>query len=690
MHGFRSLLAWVVIPVATLIAAGANAACPSGDLLLHRAPISSRSTEHPERLSDGFLAREGDPIEIDTVAPMKGIWPIVTWDLGEPIRIVAAAVQADNNDSYRISVSNDGKTYTPLWDVERVPDSGLRERVKRDLSGEGRYVRFEASSGDAMYGAAEVRVFCEVPPVWPPSRLVRDPVKPQPGEIGDGQIQSTKLALGLLAFPLLFLLYPRLLPKGRRRLAIGLIIVASLAWFQFGRFISGTPLHYWDMYHYFMGSKYFPETGYFDIYRCVAKAEREAGNDAEVDKVPIRDLETNESYPGDWTRTDEGRCRPQFSAARWSAFRADLQAFHGVFIGHKVTDSFSDHGFNATPPNVAWLRSWTHDLSASRAHLIALTLIDSVALILTVVAVYWGFGPLAAAVAALVLGTGSFWSFHWVGGSLGRHVWLAWCALGFALLAKRRFFGAGAALTVAGLLRLFPFGFLGGAILWAIVKGVKERRFDPGAKRLVAGAAIVFTLGNAATVAALGTHAYRDFAHVFDRHSHTPSANQLGLMTLLASEPGQDKLVDPRLTEPPEAWTNRQLQRRIERRPIWAVATLFALGIIVASAAAGLSAAECAALSGLVLFCLLPMTSYDYTWLVVLVALAERRPRILPGVLGFAVFSHAIMLFGGNDTLLEQHVVGSVACLVLLVWAADIPGLYRRFVGPPEESAASG
>jgi hypothetical protein len=628
------------------------------------------------------MAREGDDPSLDTVAPMKGLRPYVEWDLGEPTRLVAASVQADNNDSYRISVSVDGESYAPLWDVEKAADSGIRERVKRDLSGEARYVRFEALSGDNVYGAAEVKVYCEVPPVWPPSRLVRHPVKPGPDEIRDGMVQSARLLIGLVAFPLLFLLYPRLRERGKRTLSVGLILLAGLAWLHFGRFIAGAPIHYWDMFHYFMGSKYYEEIGYFDLYRCTAKAEREAGKDTEMDAAPIRDLESGVRYAGDWTR-DEGKCRAPFSEPRWASFRADVEAFHGVFAGHKIADAFSDHGFNATPPNAVWLRMWTHNLTASRAHFIALTLIDSAALIASVVAIYWGFGPLAGAVAALALGVGAFWGFHWVGGSLGRHVWLAWCTLGFALLAKKRFFGGGAALAVAGLLRLFPFGFLGGAILWAIVKSIKGRRFDADGKRLVAGTAIAFTLGNAVTVAAVGTHAYRDFGRVFERHSGSPAANQLGLMTVLAWEVGQDNLADPRLTDPTEPWSKRQIQRATERRPIWAVATLLAVGAVGLSAVAGFSAAECAALAGLVLFCLLPMTSYDFAWLIVLAALAARKPKILPALLAFAVLSLVLFVFGGDNSIVEQHVIGSAVCLVLLVWAADVPWLYRRFAGPP-------
>jgi hypothetical protein len=63
------------------------------------------------------------------------------------------------------------------------------------------------------------------------------------------------------AFPLLFLLFI-CVPRSARRLA-GLIVVASLAWFSSGD-SSGDANPYY-MFHYFMGSKYFPETGYFDL-----------------------------------------------------------------------------------------------------------------------------------------------------------------------------------------------------------------------------------------------------------------------------------------------------------------------------------------------------------------------------------------------------------------------------------------
>jgi hypothetical protein len=268
---------------------------------------------------------------------------------------------------------------------------------------------------------------------------------------------------------------------------------------------------------------------------------------------------------------------------------------------------------------------------------------------------------------------GSFWSFHWVGGSLGRHVWLAWCALGFALLAKKRFFGGGAALAVAGLLRLFPFGFLGGAILWAIVKSIKERRLDADGKRLVAGAAIAFTLGNALTVAAVGTHRYHDFAHVFDRHSHSRRGIS-SATTLLAWERQEMPLTRLRaeqLDAPPASAAHRttaHLGRR-DARCSGVVAALPPPGCLggVRRPIGARSVSVC------------PMTSYDYTWLVV--RRARRSSAEDPASpLGFAVFRMSSSCSAVTTDARPAHprfrrVLGAPRV------AADVPGLYRRFVG---------
>jgi hypothetical protein len=658
----------LAVLVLTLTWADFARACPGGDLLANLPAHSSRGVQAPERLTDGVLAEEGRDPTAEAASPMTGARPYVEWDLGEPTHLVAAAVQADNNDSYRISVSMDGKSYVPAWAVDPVSEHGLRERLTRDLDATGRYVRFEALSGDQLYAATEVRAYSEPPVPWPPSRIIRDDEIVDPENERGWQGQSLKLVLGLLAFPLLFSVARRLGARGRRRIYAAFVLLAALSWTQFGKFNGNDPLHTWDAFHYFMGTKYFSEVGYFDLYRCGAAAEREAGNGSVLDTTLIRDVEDNQLYPGDWTRTRAGKCRAHFSPPRWAAFKQDLADFRSLFLGHSLVESFSDHGFNATPLNVVWLRFWTHDLTVTRAHLTWLAQLDSVALAGTVAVLFWGFGPLPGVVGALVLGLGGFWSYHWVGGCIGRHTWLVFCAAGFAFLAKRRSFTGGVLLTLAGLLRLFPFVFVGAIGLGAIVQAIRHRRFESWAKRFLAGTALTFAIGTAAAGASVGFAAYGNFAHVFERHSHSPLSNQLGLSTLLSFTAGEstDSLVDARLTNPFERWQNHRMRRIMERRPLWALAVSISLGVIVFAAWGGASAAECGALSALLLFSALPMTSYDYTWLVVLVALGEKRPRVLPLLLAFALFTEALFVFGG-ETIEAQHLLGSLACLLLLL-----------------------
>jgi hypothetical protein len=672
----RAVCALITLSV-VLSCLGARAACPEGNLLAGRAPRASRGVHAPERLTDGVLVTEGAPPQSVDASVMKGMRPYVEWDLGEPLRLTAAAVQADNNDVYRITASLDGVHYTPVWTAETVADSGLRERLGQGVDATGRFVRFEVLSGDQFFAATEVRVYCAPAVPWPPSRIVldREPVDPQ--NVRGWTAQSLKTVIGLLAFPLLFVILPRLGAAARRRLLGACMLVAAMSWTQFGNFNGGNPLHTWDAFHYFMGSKYFPEVGYFDLYRCGAAAEREAGRSAETDRAPIRDVEDNRIYPGDWARTPAGSCRATFAPDRWRAFKADLEGFRRLFEERAISDAFSDHGFNATPVNVAWLRLFTRDVVVSQRNLVWLAQVDSVALAGAVAAIVWGFGAVPGVVAALALGIGGFWSYHWVGGTIGRHCWLFCCALGLALLARNRPFAGGAALTLAGLLRIFPFVFVGAVGLFTIVNAWKLRRLDAAGRRFLAGVTVTLALGTTAAGAAVGPGAFGSFARVFERHAQSPAANHLGLSTLLSWTAGESTttLAAPELTNPFERWQKHQLRRRSEQRPLWALAVAVSLSVIVLSASRGATAAECAALSGLLLYSALPMTSYDYTWLVVLVALAKQKAGILPALLGFALFTHLLFFFGGEE-LETEHLLGSLACGALLVYSVPFRALW--------------
>src|SRR5215813_750339 len=65
----------------------------------------------------------------------------------------------------------------------------------------------------------------------------------------------------------------------RRRRRIAALVVGALAVYsfsEFGELRGGGPLvHPWEQYHFFIGSKYLREVGYFDLYKATFLADRE-------------------------------------------------------------------------------------------------------------------------------------------------------------------------------------------------------------------------------------------------------------------------------------------------------------------------------------------------------------------------------------------------------------------------------
>ena len=58
---------------------------------------------------------------------------------------------------------------------------------------------------------------------------------------------------------------------------LGLLVCASAFTYFYGSrgVVNRYYPKFWDTFHYFVGAKYFPETGYLDYYDCVAVADAE-------------------------------------------------------------------------------------------------------------------------------------------------------------------------------------------------------------------------------------------------------------------------------------------------------------------------------------------------------------------------------------------------------------------------------
>lgn len=668
---FRALLGLALFAL-VLCAAGRVRAesCPNGNILLHAQATDSRGVSDPALLTDGWMVPDGLPFSVPEAAQMRGLRPFVTWDLGSVVTLRSATLQVDNNDTYRLSTSLDGTTFEPWWLSAPVRGSGLTERAAKPAERLARYVRFEAVRGDSIYAATEVRAYCHSPTAWPPPRFTTITVAESPEQTFTYQLYSWKVVLGVVGLFLVLVVVPRLKRRGS---ALGvlwtLIALSVLAWTQFGQLHPGRRVvHTPDTFHYFMGPKYYDETGYFDLYRCTAQAEREMGRGALFDDWYVRDLDDNRVYKGWWFSAPEGRCRATFSPKRWQEFKWDVDAYQAMMADqHPLHRSLSDHGFNATPFHTAWLKLWVAWVPAGPLTLKLLTLLDVVALAVAIGMVSWAFGARTAALFALLLALGFHFAYHWVGGCLGRHTWFMWACAGLSLLARKRSFWGASALTMAGLHRLFPFVFVGALGLSALIDCVRHRRITTAARRILAGILLTTALGVGVAGLTNGWQAFPAFAKVMQRHASTPGGNRMGLPVLLSMGPGRtaSRLADARLSDPHQVWKAQIRIAKQERRPLWLLALAICVGLIGWAAYRGAKPWEVVALAGLLVFSAQDMTSYDYIWILLLVPLCATSVRRTLWLAGYCLFTTLVGIVLLDIEL--QHIFFTIALPVALV-----------------------
>ena len=128
-------------------------------------------------------------------------------------------------------------------------------------------------------------------------------------------------------------------------------LLAVLSWWNFGRFYHPRYLHLHDIYHYYIGSKYFPELGYTRLYTCTAAADIEDGAGSDMPTRWIRNLATNNLELASTIAIDPAICDPYFTPARWEMFRRDVAWFRARLSPDLWNVIQLDHGYNASP---AW------------------------------------------------------------------------------------------------------------------------------------------------------------------------------------------------------------------------------------------------------------------------------------------------------------------------------------------------
>ncbi len=634
------------------------------------------ATTDPRTLIEAPLLPEGSGPEAATVTALADPGDSLLVDLGRSVGFRALLLQADGNDVYWVEASENGDSWDALW---RVPAAygppGLRTRsVVLDAEHRARFLRVRATSGDGRYAVARLRAFAQLPRPWPPlldTSLPNGPLPPWPKltPTATGTLQGGIAVLGLAA-ALLSLARPRFVIRARVLLGLAAAL-SALAWVNFGNFRYHSVAHAWDVYHYYVGAKYFPELGYDHLYDCAAVAQAEDEGTAALADRRIRDLTTNTVVFASDALTRPELCRGRFTPPRWSAFRDDVRVFRGL-VGSEWANAQLDHGFNATPVWTVAGRLVASAVPATPRGIAVLLSFDFILITLALALIFAGFGFEAGCVALIFFGTNTLSRFAWTGGAFLRFDWFFLSVAGLWALRRERYGLAGFALVYATLLRVFPGVLLLGLGLQAASELLRHRARAPLAHlkglALGGGLALLLLLPAAAALSG-GVAAWQAFAANSRKYLATEAGNRLGLATALAysDDLRQALTFDPQRPDTFEAWSAGQRDTLARRR--WLLHGLEAAYLaLIAWGCRGHKPWVAAVVAAGLLPILFRMANYYYAFLTLCAALAALNPAFGVGLALLTWGSHlATSLWPAYD---ERAAALSVLAVVFAFWIA--------------------
>jgi hypothetical protein len=752
-------------------AAAQEAACPQGNLLAGKTPIARPGVTHTERMTDGVQPGSGDLWQTERTSVLSDTSSHVIYDLGGTTRVTALDLQGDNNDEYIVDISDDRQSFTQLWVGDPVSGEGMRRRSVRNLDGRGRYLRVRAQGGDGFYSIGEVQAFCKPPAQWPPSVEVKAATAWWIKNLEKKRDNRYRLGLALLALVFFVALFrskeserarwvtvavaltmlgiaayrlhgarhapwfaewgvyvlglfvvgwaargAMLLQKKSDARAwlqngalVWVIVACGAAWLNFGVFHSSRIVHYWDTFHYYVGSKYFEENEYERLYECVLAADYQERGDADLKKRKIRDLVDNRLHyvSKDDAERYQASCAEHFSPERWEAFRYDTKAFRSVMGSGWWKDMLMDHGYNASPisnmvaaflTNIGWdeqvPEGWTSriesdDMKTFRKRVLRYTMIDLSLYAGAFLMIFWAFGLRATALSMVVWGCGYPWAYFWTGGSFARVPWFFMAVAAVALLKRGYPLLSGFALSWSALLRLFPAALAGGPIAAVIDRFVRRKKIerpwlDGTDRRFIAGGVLGLVVLIGASMAVNGVDAHTQFLSNTFKHAETPLTNHMGLPTMLSYKPSAvgRYTKDQGLEDPWAKWKQIRKETKHDRRWLHAL-LLMGMFVLLALLSRRLAGWAVLAASSILIIGFFELTCYYYSFVVLMAPLAIERLRYSVAMILMVMAGLVLQFFiGWYD---EQYTAETVVVLAALLYI-----LIDVLLDPlPEGSAAN-
>jgi hypothetical protein len=481
----------------------------------------------------------------------------------------------------------------------------------------------------------------------------------------------------LLAWGLVLRLVGR--PGSARRLREVLLIalgaVAAVCWFNCFQFHQGFYLHSGEIFHHYVGAKYFRELSYSRLYDCTVLADYGSGYRFPADKRPVRRLGSNRI---DWATdvlADREACTRHFSPERWGSFQRDVGWFRARFHPRRWASITTDRGFNSTPVwNIA-ASLLANTGPASKTRVLTLALLDPLLLLVMWGFVAWAFGWRTLCVALIYWGTNYPALFGWTGGAFLRQDWLASAIIGLCLLRRGKFAASGMLLTLSVLLRMTPAILIAGLGLKVLCLAWRERSLTLRLphRRFAVGCVTALAIALPVSLLISGGGAWTDFARNSRVDLGTPSGNFMGWKTVVSyeHEARMEVARDRRLRNSYEPWQKARRDAFERRRP-WFWAGVLGFLVVLLPAVSQSEDWVAAVLGvGLMVICV-QIPSYYYALLLAYALLWRRSEAIGVGLCALSAASWLTAgAFSGRDEIFNWVSLLSVLFVLfatLLAW----------------------
>ena len=166
---------------------------------------------------------------------------------------------------------------------------------------------------------------------------------------------------------------------------------------NFGHWRAGSFLNAYEFYHYYMGSKYAKETGYFELYSASLVADDDTGRlfTGANKQGRIRNLATGSYVPIKTVLDEREALKARFSEARWEEWKKDIRWFKKNLGKSRWEGVLCDKGYNGTPVWTALVGGLlSNNVSTdSELGMNLLAGIDPMLIAAAALCVAWAFGP---------------------------------------------------------------------------------------------------------------------------------------------------------------------------------------------------------------------------------------------------------------------------------------------------------